>query len=98
FPRLCDELVSCETKKIVERIVNEIRSYIELSPSKPGGEVLYKFVTDSGYISQLLSEGSVINEKRIENITKFFEIIRRSEPLLRYNRIPEFVKHLDLLM
>ncbi|MDI6751824.1 MAG: ATP-dependent DNA helicase [bacterium] len=87
-----------ETKKIAERIVSEIRGYIELSGSKPGGEVLYKFVTDSGYISQLLSTESTLNEKRIENITRFFEIIKRSEPLLRYNRIPEFVKHLDLLI
>ncbi|MBU1262470.1 ATP-dependent helicase [bacterium] len=90
--------VSPTTKKIAERIVIEIRSYIELSGSKPGGEVLYKFVTDSGYISNLLSTESILNEKRIENITKFFEIIKRSEPLLRYNRIPEFVKHLDLLI
>jgi DNA helicase-2/ATP-dependent DNA helicase PcrA len=94
---LCGEL-SSETAEIAKRIVAEIRSYIELSGSKPSGEVLYKFVTDSGYIANLLSEGSAINEKRIENITKFFEIIRRSEPLLRYNRIPEFVKYLDLLM
>jgi len=92
------EQLSPETKKIAERIVQEIRSYIELSGSKPGGEVLYRFVTDSGYISNLLSQQSALNEKRIENITKFFEIIKGSEALLRYNRIPEFVKHLDLLI
>ncbi|MBN1618974.1 UvrD-helicase domain-containing protein [Candidatus Dojkabacteria bacterium] len=43
------------------------------------GEVLYEIVTQSGYIKNLINHESVINEIKIQNISKFFSIIKAFE-------------------
>ncbi|MEW6481425.1 MAG: ATP-dependent helicase, partial [bacterium] len=86
-----------ETLEIIERIKNEITRFIELSAKLSPGEILYQFLSSS-YIPELTSNLSRENERKLLNIGRFFEIIKNIQPLLRYNRIPELVAYLDLLI
>ncbi|MEW6104326.1 MAG: ATP-dependent DNA helicase [bacterium] len=86
-----------ETKQIIERIKDEITRFISLSARLSPGEILYQFLSLS-YILELTGNLSKENERKLLNIGRFFEIIKNIQPLLRYNRIPELVSYLDLLI
>ncbi|MEW6679987.1 MAG: ATP-dependent helicase, partial [bacterium] len=86
-----------ETKQIIERIKGDVTRFIGLSARLSPGEILYQFLSSS-YIPELTSNLSKENERKLLNIGRFFEIIKNIQPLLRYNRIPELVFHLDLLI
>lgn len=90
-------LVLDETREIIERIKKDITRFIELSSRVSPGELLYQFLSTS-YIPELTSNLSKENERKLLNIGRFFEIIKSIQPLLRYNRLPELVSHLDLLI
>ncbi len=86
-----------ETLEIIEKIKGDVMRFIELSRRLSPGEVLYQFLSSS-YIPELTSNLSRENERRLLNISRFFEIIKNIQPLLRYNKVPELVSHLDLLI
>jgi len=86
-----------ETREIIEGIKDDIKRFIELARRLSGGEVLYQFLS-LRYINKLVSNLSKENERRLLNIGRFFDIIKNIQPLLRYNRLPELVSYLDLLI
>lgn len=59
------------------------------------GEILYDFVTDSGYISYLLDNESGENQFRISNIAKFFDLVKDFEKNNLSTNIYEFIDYLD---
>lgn len=61
-------------------------------------EVLYAFVTESGLLGQLSQDESPEAAERVQNLNKLFGIVQRVGPLLRGDRVPEFMVHLDLLI
>ncbi|MCC6349888.1 MAG: ATP-dependent helicase [Candidatus Eisenbacteria bacterium] len=61
-------------------------------------EVLYAFVTESGLLGRLSQDESAEAAERVQNLNKLFGIVQRVGPLLRGDRVPEFVGHLDLLI
>src|SRR5215471_3156385 len=72
---------------------------------RPTSEVLYQFVTDSGLLNSLTSEewgpgaaGYASSLERVQNLNKLFGITTRVGPLLREDRVPAFIEHLDLLI
>jgi DNA helicase-2/ATP-dependent DNA helicase PcrA len=66
---------------------------------RPTSEVLYQFVTDSGLLSSLTSEeGDASSLERVQNLNKLFGITTRVGPLLKEDRVPAFIEHLDLLI
>src|SRR5262249_46221382 len=62
-------------------------------------EVLYEFVTESGLLAALTrEEGSAEALERVQNLNKLFGIVTRVGPLLKQDRVPAFIEHLDLLI
>src|SRR3989304_8178047 len=49
------------------------------------------------YYQNLTPNPSVENEEKIENISRFFNVIRNSEDVLKQRHVWEFVRHLDSL-
>jgi DNA helicase-2/ATP-dependent DNA helicase PcrA len=69
-----------------------------MAARRPTSEVLYAFVTESGLLGQLSRDESPEAAERVQNLNKLFGIVQRVGPLLRGDRVPEFMVHLDLLI
>jgi DNA helicase-2/ATP-dependent DNA helicase PcrA len=87
-----------ETRAALERLVSDLRSYTELAHERPAGEVLYRFLRDSGLLSRLASAESVAAEESLQNIARFFDIIRAQSDLLPDDRIIFVARHLQTLI
>jgi DNA helicase-2/ATP-dependent DNA helicase PcrA len=61
-------------------------------------EVLYEFVTESGLLGRLSAEDSPDAAEQVQNLNKLFTIVGRVGPLLKSDRVPWFIDHLDLLI
>ena len=61
-------------------------------------EVLYEFVSESGLLAQLSSQESLEATEQVQNLNRLFGIVTRVGPLLKSDRVPFFISHLDLLV
>ncbi len=96
FPEL--EETSEESRKAIARLVEDLEKYTLLSKDYPTGVVLYRFLTDTGYLNRLSDGSDHEAEEKIQNIAKFFNISKDFGPIALLDRVPQFVKHLEMLM
>jgi DNA helicase-2/ATP-dependent DNA helicase PcrA len=87
-----------ESRAALERLVADLRRFTELAHERPAGEVLYQFLRDSGILSRLASTDSVAAEEALQNIARFFEIIRAQSDLLADDRVIFVARHLQTLI
>jgi len=97
IPQL-DEEISLEGKAIIDKIIKDLEKYADLAIKHSTGEVLYKFITQSGYLKKLISSPSMTNEKKVKNIARFFDIVRSTSNVITHDRVPQFINYLDLLI
>ncbi|MFH1656028.1 MAG: UvrD-helicase domain-containing protein [Candidatus Omnitrophota bacterium] len=90
--------ISGEARATVEKIVKDIVGFLKTSRDHTTGRLLYKFLTESGYIKKLVKNPSLVNEEKIKNIAKFFEMVRNFEIVAREDRVIYFVNYLDMLV
>ncbi len=90
--------ISAGTKAKLRTIVQDLHHYLKEARNLSSGKLLYLFLQQSGFIKRLLKEESVVNEQRIKNIARFFNIVANFENLSRQDRLPNFVQHLDMLI
>jgi DNA helicase-2/ATP-dependent DNA helicase PcrA len=90
--------LSDESRATIAKIVEDVKKYIKMSTELSAGEVLYSFLMESGLIKNLMSNPTPENEEKIENMSRFFNVIRSSEDVLKQSRVWEFVKHLNSLI
>ncbi|MGH7356970.1 MAG: ATP-dependent helicase, partial [Candidatus Rokuibacteriota bacterium] len=81
----------------VDHFAADVVRYMELARETPTGELLYQFMADSGLIKHYTTAPPEL-EQEIQNVAKFFMRIRDASRVLRYDRVPEFVRHLDALI
>jgi DNA helicase-2/ATP-dependent DNA helicase PcrA len=86
------------TRTILERLVGDIRRYTEMAHERPAGEVLYQFLRGSGLLSTLASTESVAAEEALQNISRFFDIVRSQSDLLPDDRVVFVAGHLQTLI
>lgn len=107
FKHLCDpELVSepgleditAEGKATIQKLMEDIWRYVELSKDIPTGQILYTFLTESGYLARLSHEGIPQSDEKVQNIARFFEIVKNFGYITTLDRVPQFVEHLDLMI
>jgi DNA helicase-2/ATP-dependent DNA helicase PcrA len=87
-----------ETRAALDRLVVDLRRFTELGHERPAGEVLYQFLRDSGILSRLASADSVAAEEALQNIARFFDIIRAQSDLLPDDRVVFVARHLQTLI
>ena len=82
-----------------------IRRFIDLharlaasATRRPTAEVLFEFVSESGWLAQLSREDSAESVEQVQNLNRLFGIVKRVGPLLKSDRVPFFIAHLDLLI
>jgi DNA helicase-2/ATP-dependent DNA helicase PcrA len=87
-----------ETRATLEKLVGDLRRYTDLAHERPVGELLYRFLRDSGILSRLASTDSVAAEESLQNIARFFEIVRSQTDLLPDDRVVFVARHLQTLI
>ncbi len=84
--------------EVVQRLLASLDAHRSMSTERSCGELLYHFITGSGWLGRLAAEARETGEERLANVGRFFEIVRRQGALLRDDRLPFLVAQLDTLI
>ncbi len=95
---LFPEGISLEAREIIKKITKDIEKFLEASLKLPTGNLLYRFLTETGYLKSLTAHPSLENEVKIKNLAKFFEIVSDFSSLAKEDRLVKFIQYLDLLI
>jgi len=87
-----------ETRAALDRFVVDLRKFAGLAHERPTGEVLYQFLRDSGLLSRLASMDTAAAEEALQNIARFFEIIRAQSDLVQDDRVVFVARNLQTLI
>jgi DNA helicase-2/ATP-dependent DNA helicase PcrA len=90
--------ISAESRTIVGRLVGDLRAYSETAHERSGGEVLYAFLRGSGLLARLAADTGGAGDEALQNVARFFEIIRGQSALLPDDRAVFLVRHLQTLI
>jgi ATP-dependent DNA helicase UvrD/PcrA len=90
--------LSPATRAAAGRFVTDLRRYIELSHERSAGEVLYAFLRGSGLLARYAAAESVAAEEAVQNVARFFDIVRAQSALLADDRAPFVARHLQTLI
>ena len=80
------------------RLTGDLRRYRDLAQRRPAGEVLYAFLRDTGWLTDLAGATTVAGEEELANIGRFFDIIRTQSALLADDRAVFLARHLATLI
>ncbi|MBI4611573.1 MAG: UvrD-helicase domain-containing protein [Candidatus Rokubacteria bacterium] len=97
LPEVRDE-VSEAGALAIQRVVKDLERYMELGRELPTGELLYQFLTDTGWLARMSKASTAREEAEVQNVSKFFRRIQGASKVLRYDNVREFVNHLDALI
>ena len=84
--------------EVVARLLASLDQHRGMSAERTTGELLYHFITSSGWLGRLAAEARQSGDERLANVARFFEIVRRQSSLLRDDRLPFLVAQLDTLI
>jgi len=84
--------------EVVQRLLASVDAHRTISTERSCGELLYHFISGSGWLARLAHEGRETGDERLANVGRFFEIVRRQGGLLRDDRLPFLVAQLDTLI
>jgi len=87
-----------ESREAIRRFLDLHARLAASAVRRPTTEVLYEFVTESGLLGRLSHEDTPEAAERMQNLNKLFGIVQRVGPLLKSDRVPYFMGHLDLLI
>ena len=83
---------------VLRRLLETLDHHRGMSAERTTGELLYHFVSSSGWLGRLAREAKEGGDERLANVARFFEIVRRQSALLRDDRLPFLVAQLDTLI
>ncbi len=84
--------------QVAQRLLGSIDQHRSMSAERSTGELLYHFISASGWLARLSAEARETGDARLANVARFFEIVRRQGSLLRDDRLPFLVAQLDTLI
>jgi DNA helicase-2/ATP-dependent DNA helicase PcrA len=90
--------VGPETRANVHKLVVDLRDYAEVAHERPAGELLYRFLRGSGLLARLVASDAPGAEEALQNIARFFEIVRAQSALLTDDRAIFVAPHLATLI
>jgi len=89
---------SSQAMTVVTRLLQDLRQFREESRRYPASVLLYRFLQQTGYLTELTKNESLEAELKIKNIGEFFEKIRRIEDVLELDQVPQVIRYLDALI
>ncbi|MCM8789758.1 MAG: ATP-dependent helicase [Candidatus Omnitrophica bacterium] len=90
--------ISEDSRKKIKIILDDLEKFLKISRDYTTGKLLYTFLSDSGYLKKLTKNPSLENERKIQNLAAFFNIVRDFETVAKEDRVISFVNYLDLLI
>jgi len=78
--------------------VTDLRGHAEMAHERPAGELLYRFLRGSGLLARLAGTDEPAAEEALQNIARFFEIVRAQSALLADDRAIFVARHLATLI
>ncbi|MDP2938358.1 MAG: ATP-dependent DNA helicase, partial [Candidatus Omnitrophota bacterium] len=96
IPELQD--ISDESKSKIENILADLKKFLKISREQTTGRLLYSFLTETSFLKRLTQNPSLENETKIQNLAKFFNIVRDFELVAQEDRVISFVNYLNLLI
>ncbi len=82
----------------LEKMVQELEKFLTTSVEVGTGRLLYLFLTQTHYLKKLVKEQSQENEEKVENLARFFEIVKEFESVVMEDRVVNFVEYLGMLI
>ncbi len=70
---------SSEVDSGMNKLISMIHRHLELLPKETGGQILYYFVEDSGWLKSLLNPKTENDHRQALNLAKFFEKVKAFE-------------------
>ncbi len=86
------------TRTALSRLVTDLRRYSDLAHRRPAGEVLYAFLKGSGLLARLAAADGDAAEEALQNVARFFDIVRSQSALLADDRCSFVAGHLRTLV
>ncbi|MBI4028983.1 MAG: UvrD-helicase domain-containing protein [Candidatus Blackburnbacteria bacterium] len=77
--KIDDISVKSETREKVKNLVEMINRHIQLIPKETAGQILYYFFQDSGLLDHIVNPKNPTDEKRAQNIARFFDKLKSYE-------------------
>lgn len=68
-----------KTKETITRLVNIIHRHFDLLKKETAGQIIYNFLEESGLLKRIADYKTVAEEKKVNNIAKFFDKLRSYE-------------------
>ena len=90
--------LSPETRATAGRLRTDLHSYAEAAHEQPAGELLYRFLRGSGLLARLVGTDTAAGAEALQNIARFFEIVRAQSVLLADDRAVFVAPHLATLI
>ncbi|MCX5712798.1 MAG: UvrD-helicase domain-containing protein [Candidatus Omnitrophica bacterium] len=90
--------VSEKSRQKIAAILEDVNKFLTISRQDTTGRLLYTFLTDTGFLKKLTTNQSLENETKIQNLAKFFNIVRDFELVAREDKVIFFVNYLNLLI
>lgn len=87
--------LGAEDLATVARLLQEVDGFVARIAEESPGRLLYHYITESGWLRQLTENNG---EVEIQNLARFFDILKSFEENHPQALLPQFVQHLDLLM
>ena len=77
--KLDDIYISGESKEKIKKITEIVNRHLKLINKETAGQILYYFLEDTGLIQNLINPDSAEVEKKVANISKFFDKLKTYE-------------------
>ncbi|MFM8429356.1 MAG: PD-(D/E)XK nuclease family protein, partial [Candidatus Limnocylindrus sp.] len=79
------------------RLLTRLSDLVKESVERTSGEVLYRWLRESGLLAALTREGTPEADEQIRNIGRLFDVVRSRSRLLELDRAPFLVRYLEEL-
>jgi DNA helicase-2/ATP-dependent DNA helicase PcrA len=90
--------ISPASRTAVARLVADLRALTALAHERPAGEVLYRFLRDTGWLARLAAAESQSGAEALQNVARLFDIVRAQSTLLADDRAVFVAQHLQTLI
>ncbi len=87
--------LSPEGEPIVARLLTDVSRLMELSRTLSPGQLLYRWLTDTGWLKRLAALERPGDVEELQTIAQFFDQLHRMEGIVG-NRLPELMQSLEL--
>ena len=74
-----DISINSGTREKIKSLVEMIHKHMQLMPKKTAGQILYSFFQDSGLLEHIVNPKNPTDEKRAQNVARFFDKLKSYE-------------------